>query len=548
MPTPSFDKGLKLHQQGQLEDAKAIYKAILSENSNHFDATHLLGVIAKQQGRFEEAVQLITLAIKINPTNPHALSNRGNALKELKRFQEAHADYQAAIALVPSFAQAHYNLGLVQQELKEFDQALKSYDRAIELKPDYAEAWCNKGAALQSLGLMDEAIKCYQQAIGFQPQYADAHCNLGVALLECKQFNASIASFTQAINIKPDFALAYFNRGVAYKELNQLNSAIADYTATARLDPQHAEAFWNASLALLTGGDYKNGLILYEWRWRRAGFAGLQRNFDKPLWLGKEPIAGKTILLHCEQGLGDAIQFVRYVGLLKSAQARIVLEAPASLMRLFQTLKDVDQLVMRGELLPEFDVHCPLLSLPLAFKTEINTIPLSGKYIDANQGKVSGWAARLGAKTKPRIGLIWSGSVGHQNDANRSISLKDLLPVLDNRFEYVCLQKEIRPSDLAFLESAPIQVLAQEIEDFEDTAALCELMDLIIGVDTSVAHLAGALGRPTWILLPFAPDWRWLLNRSNSPWYRSVKLYRQDDAREWGNVFNALRADLKNIA
>ena len=290
--------------------------------------------------------------------------------------------------------------------------------------------------------------------------------------------------------------------------------------------------------------DFENGWELYEWRWKRENFTSRKRNFSQPLWLGVESLANKTILLHAEQGLGDTIQFCRYIPLVKKLGARVLLEVPKPLMELLEDFEGVDELLEAGKKLPEFDYQCPLLSLPLSFKTELNAIPSPTPYLQSNAEKIMVWSQRLGAKSKHRIGLVWSGSTIHKNDSNRSLALADLINYLPQNFEYVSLQKEVRERDNEVLANSAIKNYSQQLIDFTDTAALCDLMDLVISVDTSVAHLAAALGKPTWILLPFISDWRWMLDREDSPWYESVKLYRQGEDREWEPVFERVARDL----
>jgi hypothetical protein len=341
-----------------------------------------------------------------------------------------------------------------------------------------------------------------------------------------------------------DYVEAHCNLGAAQRDLKQLPQAMASFDKAISLQADYADAHWNKSLALLIGGDLVNGFALYEWRWKRDKFTSRKQNFQQPLWLGAEPLQGKTILLHCEQGLGDTIQFCRYAALVKAQGARVVLEVPASLMALVQTVDDVDTVVEMGAPLPEFDYHCPLLSLPLAFKTTLNNIPGQAPYLGTDPEKVARWTRKLGFKTKLRVGLVWSSSAVIQGAPQRSIDLEMLLPHLPNDLEYVCLQKELRDADAAAIKNAPIQYFVEEIADFADTAALCELMDIVISVDTRTAHLAAALGKQTWVLVPWVGDWRWLIDRDDSPWYPSVRLFRQSADQGWGSVLQSVAAEL----
>ena len=334
-------------------------------------------------------------------------------------------------------------------------------------------------------------------------------------------------------------------------DLKRFDEAIALYDKALSLKPNYHEASWNKSLSLLLQGDFENGLPLYESRWDTEKVSEIadKRFFDKPTWLGKELLQGKTILLYGEQGLGDFIQFCRYIKLVADLGAKVILEAPQPLAVLMRGLYGISQLVIKGEELPSFDYHCPLLSLPLAFKTNLETIPSPSSYInlDNHLNKIVEWKVRLGSKLKPRVGLVWSGNPHHKNDHNRSLLLGDILPNLPNQFEYISLQKEVREADKFILDANPkILSFASDLNDFLDTAALINNLDLVISVDTSVAHLSGALGKKTLVLLPGVPDWRWLLDREDSPWYSSIKLYRQVAIDDWASVLNRVKLDLND--
>ncbi len=507
-----FQQALALHQSGQFARAQAIYEEILKIQPKHVDALHLLGLIAAQTRNPQRAVELIGKAIAIDPNNAAAHCNRGSALQELKQFNAALVNYDRAIAIDADFAGAYFNRGVVLHELKQLEAALASFDQAIAIKADFAEA----------------------------------HFYRGNVLRELQELDAALASYNQAIAIRSDFVEAYANRGNVFNELNRLDAARASYDQAIAIDPDYAEAHCNRAVASLLSGDLEKGWLDFEWRWkiglgtRHKG----KRNFSQPLWLGGDSIAGKTILLHSEQGLGDSIQFCRYARLVSGLDAKVILEVQEPLRRLFENLTGVSQLLAKGSALPEFDYHCPLLSLPLAFKTNLNSIPAAARYLDSDATSVARWEAKLGKRMKPRIGLVWSGSTNHKND-NRSIPLADLLPQLPTGLQYVSLQKEVHELDRRTLRAnAHISNFSDELSDFSDTAALCECLDMVISIDTSVAHMSGALGKATWILLAFNPDWRWLLDRDDSPWYPSVKLYRQASLGDWSGVFERVKADL----
>ena len=505
-----FAQAQALYGQGKLEEAKQGYQVIINIQPNHTNAMTMLGTIYFQQGQFEAGVPIVQRSLQLNNAQPEAYSNLGNALNSLNRHEEAIANYDRAIALKPDYAGAYSNRGIALQSLNRHEEAIASYDRAIALKPDYAEAYYNRSNPLHSLNRHEEAL----------------------------------ASYDHAIALKPDYADAYSNRGNALHSLNRHEEALASYDRAIALKPGYAEVYHNKSLPLLLLGDFLQGWLLYEWRWESGSSKNYFRNFPQPLWLGDQSLAGKTLLLHAEQSFGDTLQFCRYVALVDALvkrhsqldTTRIVLEVQPPLLPLLASLKTKVELVAQGQALPAFDLQCPLMSLPLAFHTTLETIPTEVPYLFADTDRQAIWQQRLGSKIKPRIGLVWSGSTIHTNDHNRSIplSLLEKLTMLDAEFH--SLQKEIRDTDQQYLAQFNITAHAEQLTDFAETAALVAEMDLIISVDTSVAHLAGAMGRPVWVLLPFAPDWRWLLNRTDSPWYPTARLFRQPAIGDWEGV------------
>jgi tetratricopeptide (TPR) repeat protein len=578
----AFSQALALHQAGRLAEAEKIYGQILKVQPNHFESLHLVGVIYAQRGNHVESVRQIDLALQINPKAADAHTNRGNALQELKRLDDALASYDKAIALKPDYAEAFNNRGLALQKLKRLD-ALASYDKALALKPDYAEAFYNRGDILRELKRLEEALASYDKALALKPGYADAFNNRGNVLRELKRLEEALASYDKALALKPDYAEAFNNRGIALQELKRFEWALASYDKALALKPDYAEAFynrgnilrelqrpddalanydkaiayksdyveahWNEALLRLLTGDFSRGWAKYEWRWRNESLALSTRNFSQPLWLGAEAIDGKTILLHSEQGLGDTIQFCRYVPLVAARGARVILEVERPLHEIMTNLAGATEVISKGDALPDFDFHCPLLSLPLAFGTHLETVPSVTSYLRAPGQTLKHWQARLGPKARPRIGLVWSGRPAHKNDQNRSISLRSLLPLLDIEATFVSLQKDVRSDDAAVLkECNDVLHFGDELKDFSDTAALILQLDLVISVDTSVAHLAGALGKPVWILLPHNPDWRWLLDRHDSPWYPSARLFRQQQFGNWAHVIDQVKSELCSAA
>lgn len=542
-----FQEGLSLHQQGQLERARLAYERMLALHPGHADAMHMLGVMALQSTNYALAVERISVSVQANPVNATAQFNLGLAYKELQRFDEALSCFQQAIDLRPDYAQAFFNHALVLHATGRLDAALADFEKAIEIQPDYAQAWNNRGVVLQEQLRWEAAASSYLQATAAQPDFGQAHYNLGNALRALGRFEEAITSYDAAIALEADAAYAFNNRGLALQELQRSAQAIASYDAAIAIQANYADAYWNKAIELLLCGDFAQGWKLYEWRWQRDAFTSRKRDFAQPLWLGDGPLVGKTVLLHAEQGLGDSIQFCRYARNVQALGAHVLLEVPRPLMSLFASLEGVSQIIEKGAPLPQFDYHCPLLSLPLAFQTRLENLPSRTPYLASTAPQRDRWQRRLGPRTKPRVGLVWSGNALDRNDLQRSMRLQDLLPYLSSDFEFICLQKEMRPADQHLIQTSQIRFFGAQIEDFSDTAALCDLVDLVISVDTSVAHLAGALGKPTWILLPYTPDWRWMLHRDDSPWYPSVRLYRQTQERTWPSVLERMRLDLSGF-
>lgn len=537
-----FSEGLALHQQGQL-----------AAQPDHFDALHLTGAIAL----LHMALGWMDKALAINPHYATVYSNRGLALQRLGRLDEALASYDQALALAPQdssvLADAYYNRGIALQALQRLDEALASFDQAIALRPEHA-AYCKHGFSQQKLGRYDEALASYEQATALDPAGADAHYNLGCALHKLQRPNEALASYDQAIALDPDYKSAHANRGLALLELKRLDEARASYDRAIALNPMGADAHWNKGLACLMQGHYAQGWPLYEWGWQN-GSRGKRRAFTQPLWLGQEDLTGKTCLLYPEQGLGDVMQFCRYARQVKALGATVLLEVPKSLLGLMQTLKGVDVLIESGvdvaqsDGVPAFDYQVPLGSLPLAFKTEVGTIPDAAGYLRVDKAKRAAWQERLGPKRKLRVGVVWSSASNFKSDATRSMGLAEFAQCLDfESYEVVYLQKMIKPEDQAAFESlGQMTFYGEALENFADTAALASCMDVVVSTCTSVPHMTGALGIPTWVLLQYVPDWRWLLGRSDSPWYSSVRLFRQSERMQWGPVLAQVRLDLRNV-
>ncbi len=542
-----MQEALALHQSGQLDAAETKYKKLLKILPSNTDLLTSLGTVALQKGLLENGIRIIEKSLQINSKQPEANYNLGNALKDLKRLDEALASYDRAIVLKPDYADAYSNRGNTLKDLKRLDEALASYDHAIVLKPDYAEVHYNRGIALQDLKRLDEALASYDRAIVLKPDYAEVHYNRGNTLQDLKQLDEALASYDRAIILKPDYSKALNNRGLSLQNLKRLDEALVSFDRAIVLKPDYAEANWNKSLLKILNGDYLEGWQLYEWRWKQEPQINYLRVYKQPLWLGSESLINKTLLIYPEQGFGDYIQFIRYAVLVEQLGAKVILEVPLDLMILCSTLKGQFMLVENRKPLPDFDYHCPIMSLPLAFKTTLETIPAQIPYLYVNEDKKQKWQEKLGKKTVTRIGLVWSGSPTQSNDHNRSLLLQRLTGILELPLEFHSLQKEVRVVDVKTLTDFPhIRQHQDDLKDFSDTAALIDAMDIIISVCTSVAHLAGAMGKKVFILLPYASDYRWMIDRTDSPWYPTATLFRQPALDDWETAIAEIKQLLVN--
>jgi tetratricopeptide (TPR) repeat protein len=462
----------------------------------------------------QAAIRFGTEQTPPSPDGFDALYTRALSAAASKDFARAIPLYDQAIAARPTSAEPYYKRANALKDVGRLEEAMASYDRAIELKPDYAYAFCNRGVVQQKLGLLPQALSSLDRAIALEPTDAVAHYNRAMVLQDCSRWPEAAASYDQAIALNPEFSDAQYNR----------------------------------ALTLLFLGDFERGWTAFEWRWKSPQrlAIGDARCFQEPLWLGDEPIAGKLLLLHNEAGLGDTLQFCRYAKLAAARGATVLLEVQPSLVGLLADLEGVSQVIPAGSTLPSFHFHCPLMSLPLAFNTTLDTIPASQSYLRNDAAKVAQWRKRLGERRRPRVGLVWSGNPNNPIDPRRTIRLADWMTHLPTRFEYFCLQKDLRPADRAVRDSSPlIASFDAELPDFTNNAALCECMDIVVSVDTSVAHLSAALGQRTWVLLPAVPDWRWMRDREDTPWYPTMKLYRQKAAGDWNEVFARIAVDLQ---
>ena len=553
------NRGVALKELERYEAAIQSFDQAIALNPAYADAYNNRGTALRELGQHEAAIQSFDQAIALRADYADAYNNRGIALAGLKQHAAAIQSYDQAIALRPGYAEAHNNRSVALKELKQHAAALQSFDQAIALNPGNADAHYNRGDALFDLKQYEAAIQNYDQALAIRPGHAEACNNRGNALKALNRFDDALDSYDRALRIKPDFAEAYNNRGYSLKMLKRFNDALDSYDRALRIKPDFAEAHLNLSACCLLLGDYARGWKSFEWRWETEQLENGKRHLTQPLWLGEEPLAGKSILLYAEQGLGDTIQFCRYAKMVADLGAQVILEVQEPLLPLLTTLDGVSQLVARGSALPPFDYQCPLLSLPLAFKTELSSIPAPNAYLESDPAKRLYWKEKLGEKNKLRIGLVWAAGFRPYRpellsvNELRNIDLSKFARLKDVDVEFFSLQKgQPAESDLAKLKASlwdgpEIIDHTGELGDFSDTAALVDNLDLVISVDTSTAHLAGALGKPVWVLTKYDACWRWLLDREDSPWYPTVNLYRQEQPGDWDGVLERVKADLEGL-
>jgi len=579
-----FSEALGLHQQGQLDAAHALYQKVLKIRPKHPDTLQLMGTLALQRGQYADAIDWIQRSLKLNGRNASAWNNLGLSYKKLGRFEEALGAFDRALAVQKDLSDALFNRASVLAELGRFEDAKNMYDRLLAVAPSDAELHFRKARVLAASNEAASALASYRQAIALDPNHVEAltaravllsetkqtalalqdfekvvqlapaqpsaHSNLGNALSDVGRVGEALVCYAKALALDPQFVDAHFNTGVVRQAQRQIEAAIAAYKTAVAIDPEHVFAQWNLGLCQLMSGDLLNGWKQYEWRWKNPQLDVYQerRMFSVPRWDGTQDLAGKTLLLYSEQGLGDTIQFCRYADLAAQRGAKVILEVQQPLIRLLSNLKGVHTLIERGAPVPAIDFECPLMSVPLAFQTTIDSVPALPAYLQADSQLRGKWATRLGNTADLRVGVVWTGRASHANDHHRSATLNDILPLQSEGIQWVCLQNELREDDARHIQHHPaIRYFGEALTDMAETAALCDLMDVVVSVDTSVAHLAAALGKPVFLMLPFVPDWRWLLDRDDSPWYPSVQVFRQKQEGHWHPVMESIQHALAQV-
>jgi len=542
------NRGVVLRRMLRDDDALASFDAALAVRPGYPEALDNRGNALQALGRHAEALESYERALRERPAYPEALNNRGNTLLALDRYTEALESYDRALAIQPGYAEAHNNRSTVLLELGRPAEALESAAQALAAHAGYPEALGNRGKALQALGRHDEALLSYAEAHRLRPADADGLNNLGNALHALGRYEEALARYEDALRVRPDSVEALNNRGNVLQALRRPEEALASYARALALAPDDAEAHWNEALARLSAGDYERGWEKYEWRWRNPALGIPARDTRRPPWLGAEDVSGKTVLLHAEQGYGDAIQFVRYAPLVAALGARVVLACAEPLRALFETVQGVESVFVPEQSVPAFDFHTPLMSLPLAFRTTLDNLPAHVPYLRPPENKAAVWHKRLMEQgTGLKVGLAWSGNPRFGAARIKACPVEKLEPLLSvPGCVFVSLQTGDAAVEAARLarRDSPVIEAGPELAGFDDTAALVAALDLVICIDTAVAHLAGALGKSVWIMLPYAADWRWLIEREDSPWYPTARLYRQPHPGGWGSVVDRLAADL----
>ena len=574
-------QAIKLHEEGKVTDAIPLYRSVLEANPDTAQLWCLLGVALKQSGDLSSAISHLEKAVALDPTRPdlaaefgityshaglaeQAILTLGGALPKLaalgqddpliyvaygdsclalSHLKEAVSHYQAALAGKHDTVHVQLNLGVALHQMDRRAEAIEAYETVLKADPGHAAALTNIGVAYQEEKKFAASLNILERAAKLSPGDPLTLTDLGVTLQRLGRTEDAIARFNQALSEHPTYAKGWSNLGNAFQDQLNLPEAWEAHRHAVKLEPENPELHWNLAMTLLLAGEFEQGWREYEWRRRLPGaksiFQGMQ--WQGTEWQG-EPLNGKTLLLTVEQGAGDAIQFARYVPLLAKQGARIVLTSHTSLQLLFTTLEGVSEIITPNDPLPAFDVHAPLMSVPLIRKETMESIPAPVPYLSVPAGREF---AFVEPSAKRRVGLIWAGNPEHPNDHNRSCAFDKFAPILDIRsIQWISLQKEAQPPAHS-PQSALTFDIADRLENFADTAAAMAELDLVISVDTAAAHLAGALGCPLWLMLPFAPDWRWLTEKTNSPWYPTARLYRQPAPGDWESVIAAIAKDLQ---
>jgi len=535
-----FEQALHAFQGGYVDRADSLLTKIISLDKKNPNVLHLLGLIRASQGNFKEAVDLLTEAAKIDPCDGFIQYNLAKALVDSGQILESLPHHIKAVELMPNNPDAWINYGKTVSSLKRYEEAIGHYDRALSLNQDYLEAWINKGIALHELKRYEEANAHYDRALELSPDYVEAWTNKGISLKELKRYEEALASYNKAIALKHDCHEAWSNQGVTLSELKHYEDALASFDKAIEIKSNYYDAYWNKALTQLVTGNFKDGWKNYEYRWKKTKADPMRHQHFQTL-TNLNGISGKKVLVWSEQGYGDTIQFSRYIEKLIELEADVIFEVQEPLKALFKQSFARAKIINQDEAFSCIDFQIPLISLPLLFCTNIENIPSKKSYIKVNKEKLIYWKKKLNIEYKKiNIGIACSGNINNINDKNRSIDLK-FFEQIENQASLFIIQKELRKNDYDFLnKNKKIKFLGEEINSFNDSAAIIEIMDLVITVDTSLAHLSSAIGKPTFILLPWSPEWRWLIDRNDSPWYPTATMFRQPNLGDWEAVIKKI--------
>lgn len=532
-----LDEAVDLHRQGDLARAEKLYRQVLA------DSNHMLGVLKAQQGRYEEAHALIAPVVAADPHNALVLENFANVLRALRRCADALRYFDAVLAMAPNNASAWCNRANVLDDMGQLADALASYDRALSLQPDFLLALMNRANTLMKLGRYEAALDGFDRVLTIRVDHPVAHIGRGDALQRLCRYGEGLASYERALSLEPDNPSAWCNRGVALQELGRLDAATQSFAQAETLVPGLPEVRLNQARLYLLQQDFKNGLPLFEAR-KNMPEPWDARDYAQPLWTGAEDIAGKTLFVYIQCGLGDAIQFYRYAPLAQAAGARVILSVNDELLPLLQSAIPAVSMIGLEQVPERFDYHIPLMSLPLALGVDI---PEAGRYLKAEPARVARWRGRLGAGGY-RIAIAWQGYTA-KGAEGKSFPVSALARIASlPGIRLISLQKNAGVEQLQTLPAGMVVENFADLDDgpgaFLDSAAILENCDLLISCDTALAHLAGALAVPNWIALKYVPDWRWFLGRSDTPWYPNTRLFRQAAPGDWNSVFQAMEAEL----
>ncbi|HEV3117774.1 MAG TPA: tetratricopeptide repeat protein [Gemmataceae bacterium] len=541
--------GAALRHLERYDEAVACYRRALELAPNYPDAYNNLGDAYKALDKLDEAVANYREAIRLQPNHPEAHNNLGAVFVKQGRYDDAIACHQQALQLRPHFAEAHNNLANAYLGQRRHGDAIAGYREALRLKPNYPEAYSNLGIALAGVDRFDEALACYAEALRLKPDYAEAHANLGNVYQEMGRPEEALPHYQRALQIRPDYTDGYVNRAQARLLQGKLDQALEDIEQVLCRRRDHADAHMGRALIWLVQGDFERGFAEYEWRWKCKNLTPF--TFQQPVWDGA-PLHGRTILLHAEQGLGDTLHFIRYAGLVKARGGRVIVACQKPLIKLLTGCPGIDQLVPYDAPLPVFDLYAPLLSLPRILGTTVATIPAPIPYVFADAGLIAHWQGELSRYPATfKIGVTWQGNPGFSADRRRSFPLKLFAPLAGMPgVQLFSLQKTHGLDQLAgAAERFSIIDLGSKLDEasgpFTDTAAVIRNLDLVIGPDTSICHLAGALGVPVWLCLSYSAEWRWLLEREDTPWYPATRLFRQQRPGDWEGVFERISRELE---